>query len=475
MSVIYPFQISKMTSLRVAAAVGLLIFTLAPLDVAAQQRALPYQLYNFTTKVDHFSYGNNATFQMRYIMADKYWDKTKGPIFFYPGNEMRIEALVHSTGIMWEWAPRFKALLVFAEHRYHGLSLPFGNDSFKDLDHMGYLSSEQAMADYVDLLTWLKRNLPGAKHSKVVTFGGSYGAMLAAWMRMKYSHVVTAALASSAPFRMFPGLGSCDRYYIGVTQAFEKSSWGCSKVVSCTWPALDKLGSTPEGCKTLQAKFRTCHALEPSNYPEFRDWIRDTYSILAIINYPFAATFLGAIPAHPVKAACNILRSGAKTDENMVDAVAKVMNLTYNGTGKSPCSNVYLRANMHAYRFQECTELIHPTCSDGVKDMFYPQEWDPEKFAERCRKRFGVTPEFDGMLKKYPIPNFEMASKIFFSDGDLDPWAVHSLNYAPTPETRYLLIKGAAHHVDLQFSHRDEPRSYRNAREAARRAIAEWI
>ncbi|XP_075527708.1 lysosomal Pro-X carboxypeptidase-like [Dermacentor variabilis] len=274
---------------------------------------------------------------------------------------------------------------------------------------------------------------------------------------------------------MFPGLGSCDRYYIGVTQAFEKSSWGCKKAVSRTWPVLDKLGSTPEGCKTLQAKFCTCHALEPSNYPEFRDWIRDTYSILAIINYPFAATFLGPIPAHPVKAACNILRSGAKSDENMVDAVAKVMNLMYNGTGKSPCSNVYLMANMHAYRFQECTELIHPTCSDGVKDMFYPQEWDPEKFAERCRKRFGVTPEFDGMLKKYPIPNFEMASKIFFSDGDLDPWAVHSLKWAPTPETRYLLIKGAAHHVDLQFSHRDELRSYRNAREAARQAIAEWI
>ena len=87
-----------------------------------------------------------------------------GPIFFYTGNEGNIESFAENTGFMWDIAPEFEAMLVFAEHRYYGDSLPFGKDSkSKDPSKVGYLSSSQALMDYVDLITFIRNTVDGAK------------------------------------------------------------------------------------------------------------------------------------------------------------------------------------------------------------------------------------------------------------------------------------------------------------------------
>ena len=109
---------------------------------------------------------------------------------------------LNNTGLMWESAAEFGALLVFAEHRYYGESKPYTGSKLRN--NMQYLTAEQAMADYAELIAELKLDLQ-AEQSPVIGFGGSYGGMLASWMRMKYPHVLDGAIAGSAPIWAFPG------------------------------------------------------------------------------------------------------------------------------------------------------------------------------------------------------------------------------------------------------------------------------
>lgn len=91
---------------------------------------------------------------------------------------------------MWDWAKEFGAMLVFAEHRFYGKTLPYGNLSY-EMPYLEALTVDQALADFSTFLAWLKRNIAGAQHARVIAIGGSYGGKLAAWLRLKYPDIVT--------------------------------------------------------------------------------------------------------------------------------------------------------------------------------------------------------------------------------------------------------------------------------------------
>lgn len=169
----------------------------------------------------------------RYLTNDTYSKGDRNsPIFFYAGNEGDIELFAENTGFMWEIAEEFEASLVFAEHRYYGKSLPFGNLSFTAPEYSGYLTSEQALADYAQLLVE-RVNL---KQRPVIVFGGSYGGMLAAWFRIKYPHLVTGAIAASAPILQF--ITDCNRFNTIVSNVFTVGQGNCSQNIRETWNVI---------------------------------------------------------------------------------------------------------------------------------------------------------------------------------------------------------------------------------------------
>uniref|UniRef100_A0A4D5RL04 Putative lysosomal pro-x carboxypeptidase n=1 Tax=Ixodes scapularis TaxID=6945 RepID=A0A4D5RL04_IXOSC len=454
---------------------ALLLVTLSVCAIGSANKT-PYKEHVFRTKVDHFAYHNDETFEMRYMVADQYWDRNGGPIFLYTGNEDDIESFITNTGLMWEWAPEFNALLVFAEHRYYGKSMPFGNRSFESPSKLGYLTSEQALADYADLLLHLKAKLPGAEKSPVVAFGGSYGGLLSAWFRIKYPHLITAALASSAPVNMFPGLVPCSTYSIAITEAFRRVSELCTQAIRQSWSPLEAMGATEKGTKTLQEKFNLCQTLNPGNYTVFRDWIRDTYAVLALVNYPEPGSLITPLPGSPVKAVCNALTKAIGNRSAMVDAVAAAVNLFFNSTGTRKCHDVSIfQSAVPSWRFQGCTELVMPVCSDGVTDMFYPSSWNLTEVTAKCRETFGVTPDIYKSVMLYGGGHLARATNIVFSNGDVDPWASVGLLEPPSDSVVVIIIPDAAHHQDLRFSTPLDSEALTAARRVEKNYIRKWI
>ncbi len=84
----------------------------------------------FNATIDHFdNHGaGSATYPMRYLYDTTYFDREKGPIIFYAGNEGDVWTFWDASGFMHTTlAQQFGALVVFGEHRYYGESMPFGD------------------------------------------------------------------------------------------------------------------------------------------------------------------------------------------------------------------------------------------------------------------------------------------------------------------------------------------------------------
>jgi len=134
-------------------------------------------------------------FDLRYIVDDQYWIADgmpikSQPIFFYAGNEGDIWNFYKNSGfITTSLAKEYGALVVFGEHRYFGQSYPFDEDEAFNEDNIVHLTLENVFGDYIDLLDFIKTKYK-AKDKAVIAFGGSYGGMLAAWMRMKHPNKI---------------------------------------------------------------------------------------------------------------------------------------------------------------------------------------------------------------------------------------------------------------------------------------------
>ncbi|EPQ19311.1 Lysosomal Pro-X carboxypeptidase [Myotis brandtii] len=375
--------------------------------------------------IDHFGFKNDKTFNQRYLIADQHWRKEGGSILFYTGNEGDIIWFCNNTGFMWDVAEELKAMLVFAEHRYYGQSLPFGADSFRDSRHLNFLTSEQALADFAELIKHLKRTIPGAENQPFIALGGSYGGMLAAWFRMKYPHIVVGALAASAPIWQFEDIVPCGVFMKIVTTDFKRSGPNCSESIQRSWDAINRLTRNGTGLDWLSEALHLCTPLKNAHdVQHLKDWISETWVNLAMVDYPYESNFLQPLPAWPIKA---------------------------------------------------CTEIVMPFCTNGIDDMFEPHPWDLKAFSDECFKQWGVKPRPSWISSMYGGKNISSHTNIIFSNGDLDPWSGGGVTKNITNTLVAIIIPEGAHHLDLRANNAFDPMTVLLARSLEVKYMKQWI
>jgi len=343
------------------------------------------------------------------------------------------------------------------------------------------LTSEQALADYAELVTFLKSDIKGAKDSPVIAFGGSYGGMLAAWFRIKYPHICDGAIAASAPVAQFDA--PCDAFGRIVTADYTAQGELCSKTIRSSWAAIDNITTVEkDGLDWLNKEFKFCKPLKTKDdVTNFKSYLNDLWTNVAMMDYPYPTTFLMPLPGYPIHEVCKVimarLTQDSPNEKNIVHAIAGGVNVYNNYTGQAKCTNMadpdQIGASMWDY--QACTEMVMPMCFDGVNDMFEKSAWNETIFAASCKAIWKVDPRPKMADIMYGSKALFGSSNIIFSNGLLDPWSSGGILKDVSKSVVALLIPEGAHHLDLRGSDPNDPVSVLQARKIERQHIQKWI
>ena len=218
----------------------------------------------YDQRLDHFNaYNAEQTFKQRWYYNDSFWSgpSNLGPIIYQIGGEWTNYGNQTIYGFVEALAPKIGGLVVTAEHRFYGESNPFTPQT-RNYEHnsnyLGLLSIEQAMADYMELLSFWKSDYFNCSLCPVIVLGGSYSGKLSFYLRITYPYIFDIALAASAPiFLDSVGIVNSNLFYEIITNATYKISPKCVDFIKAGYDTMIHQ-STP---KDITAEIPLCSPL----------------------------------------------------------------------------------------------------------------------------------------------------------------------------------------------------------------------
>ncbi|GMH92510.1 hypothetical protein TrVE_jg6743 [Triparma verrucosa] len=295
-------------------------------SIAAGDETLPECVPLLVSQpLNHFG-PSPGDFEQHLCVVDAYFDPTEAAsVFFYVGNESPLEEYVNNTGLMYSMAPKFNSLLVFAEHRYMGASVP---NTIGIPDCLGYDTIAQALADYASIMSFIasggENKIPVSLDydydfsafvgAPIITFGGSYGGMLSAYARYTYPSLVTGAIAASAPTWGLP----LSNPPIDAGASFVGHGMGdqCKANFKSGLVIINEIMKLDDGAEYLSQLLGLCSPLESADgAASLLDFLQAPWFDLAEGNFPFPSSYIPfavgpgnyELPPWPVRVACESL------------------------------------------------------------------------------------------------------------------------------------------------------------------------
>lgn len=433
----------------------------------------------FDQRNDHFSKSDISTWKQQYHLNTSLWGGIGYPIFVDLGGEGPLGSTTLSGKYVFtEYAVEAKAMLVAIEHRFYGQSIPSdGTLSTENLKKL--LSADQALADYANLISYIKTQF-NTPNSKVVTFGGSYSGSLSAWMRQKYPHLVDIALSSSAPV-----LAQLDypEYLQVVTESIGEQ---CALRVKGAFSKINSLIETDEGKTQLESDFKSCTKIESElDKVTFLEALTD--NIAGVVQYSGDANSRGRL--YNIDRMCDIIINGAS------DAYEAYKLFVYdymNSTGAQCSESSYAQqisdlsntdpsgssASSRSWVFQTCAEYGYYQTVETT-DVPFSKKINLDYFLGICKDVYGIDAAEPAKSVDYTNVYYGAlnphSSRIVFTNGSIDPWHAlgNTVDFDENMPVYY--IKGTAHCADLYASTPEDIPALTEARTKTWEHIFKWL
>jgi serine protease 16 len=445
--------------------------------------------------LDHFDRLELRSWNQRFWVNDQFWDDNSptAPVFLCIGGEgppldsSVLTGSPHCNEAV-ELASSLGALLFALEHRFYGKSLPLPDWSTESLR---YLSSQQAIADISTFILSMKEQYSLGPGNKWISFGGSYPGMLSAWSRLKLPHLVHAAVSSSSPVLAQLDLqGYNDVVRSSLAHESVGGSEACAAAVASGHEAIGRMMKSSSGRAELTRLFGLCG--DGAYLAD--DRIASAFAGDGVVYLGIQENdpSCGQASACNIEGICAIMVDvgrGSKV-ERLADVKSARVSPLYEY--EDECIDLPARVerehNMllnvtnpeRAWLWQTCSEFaFYQTCEEGTECPFTQGLHTLSQDLQLCQEGFGVDPSLPGIYVARTNAYYGgldiQSSRIFFLQGDIDPWSASGVMSSADPSMPALVVRGASHHFWTHPSSPDDAPEIVAAREKIWRQVEEWL